>query len=251
MVLDKIVAAKQAFIQTLAPLNPATLAASEQDFFKAVQSKKLAVIAELKAASPSMGVIRAEYDPVALAREYVKGGAAALSVLTDAPFFQGSLAHLAAVRAAVELPLLCKDFILDVNQVFHARKNGADAVLLIARILKPAQLQILKSAIEDLNMLPLIEVFDEADLDLALSLSPKILLVNNRNLDSLHLNLNNTASILHEIPQEIEVIAASGLKTPADVNNYPPRIRAVLVGTMLMESSNPAQLIQELLACRA
>src|ERR1700677_5154615 len=121
MVLDKIVAAKQDFIRTLAPLDAATLAPSTHDFLKALQHQNLAVIAELKSASPSEGVIRADYDPVALAREYVKGGAAAISVLTDAPFFKGSLAHLQAVRAAVDVPLLCKDFILDARQVLHAR----------------------------------------------------------------------------------------------------------------------------------
>ena len=241
MVLDKIVAAKKEFVRSL----------GTKDFLAELKQPGLRVIAELKSKSPSEGVIKADYDPVAIAKEYVQGGAAAISVLCDEPFFGGSFGHLQAVRAAVDVPLLCKDFIIDAQQIYHARAHGADAVLLIVRILDQAQLAHLKQMIESLNMLAVVEIFDEADLQRALAVNPKVLLVNNRNLDSLVMNMNNTASLLDLIPEDITVIAASGMKVPSDVQNFPPRVQAVLVGTMLMRSNDPAELITEIIACRA
>lgn len=247
MILDQIIAKKKEFVTNLQGLDVQNLKPSRRDFLKALQQAKFGVIAELKSASPSEGVIKTDYDPVALAQEYVKGGAAAISVLTDEPFFNGSYAHLKAVRETAEVPLLCKDFVIDVKQVQQARRNGADAVLLIMRILDLSQAQVLKKAIEDLGMLALVEIFDEADIEKALAIDSKAILVNNRNLDSLVLNMNHTETMLAKIPNSIEVIAASGMKVPQDVKIFPPRIHSVLVGTMLMRAEDPAQLIREII----
>ncbi len=250
MVLDQIIAAKKEFIAGLShhdTLKQNQTKGGRGDLFlKAIQTRPRNLIAELKSKSPSEGIIKPDYDPVALAKEYVKGGAAAISVLTDTPFFGGSFAHLKSVREAVDLPLLCKDFILDEKQVFLAREHGADAVLLIVRILTPQALRHLKAVIESLNMLAVIEVFDEKDLTLALTVSPQVLMVNNRNLDSLAMNLNNTASLLDQIPAGIPVIAASGIKAPQDVEALPGRICAMLVGTLLMRWPRSAHVIEAL-----
>jgi len=253
MVLERIVKTKRSFVQSLPKpaLNQDLTPEQSYNFFEALQTPGLNVIAELKSESPSEGVIKKNYDPVAIAQEYVKGGASCISVLTDEPFFGGSFADLHKVRQAVNVPLLCKDFIIDKRQVYAAKQNGADAVLLIVRILEAIELKKLKAVIESLNMLPVIEVFDEEDLNIALELNPRILLVNNRNLDSLKLDMSNTDSLLTAIPQHIKIIAASGLQIPEDVKNYDSRIENILVGTMLMRSNHPAACIQELKQCRA
>ncbi len=248
MVLEQIVAAKKTFLKTLPTINPHNLQYSTRKF---LTDSQFNVIAELKSKSPSEGIITIDYDPVAIAKEYVRGGASAISVLCDEPFFGGSFEDLQKVRTAVNVPLLCKDFIIDERQVYQARACGADAVLLIVRILDQAQLKHLKQVIEALGMLPVIEIFDAADLKQALQINPQVLLVNNRNLDTLAMNMDNTAALLELIPKNIMVIAASGMKTPSDVKKYPKRIQAVLVGTMLMMSDQPAHLIRELIQCRA
>lgn len=253
MVLERIVNTKRNFVENLPEPTPGEHLTQKHsyNFFEALQTSGLNVIAELKSQSPSEGVIKKNYDPVAIAQEYVKGGASCISVLTDETFFGGSFADLAKVRQAVKVPLLCKDFIIDERQVYAAKQNGADAVLLIVRILEALELKKLKTLIESLNMLPVIEVFDEEDLKIALELNPLIVLVNNRNLDSLKLDMNNTANLLNAIPQHIKIIAASGLQLPEDVKNYDSRIENILVGTMLMRSDDPAACIQELKQCRA
>lgn len=247
MILNQIVAKKREFVTKLPVLDSNVLVPSKRNFLAAIKEASFGVIAELKSASPSEGIIKADYNTVALAKEYVKGGAAAISVLTDEPFFNGSYTHLQAVREAVEVPLLCKDFVIDVKQIQQARSKGADAVLLIMRILELPQAQKLKQAIEDLGMLALVEVFEDEDIDKALAIDSKAILVNNRNLDSLAVNMNQTEKMLANIPAAIEVIAASGVKTPRDVKIFPPRIHSVLVGTMLMRANNPAQVIREIL----
>ena len=249
MYLNKILAEKQKLLPNL-PTHYEHIAPSRCDFLSALKTPDLALIAELKAASPSEGVLIKDYQPELLVKDYAEGGAAAVSVLTDTPFFGGSFSDLARVRRTTDLALLCKDFIIDVRQVLAARVHGADAVLIIVRIVNDEEIEALAVAALALNMLPLFEVFSEQDLARALQFSPSAILVNQRDLDTLVMDQAMQLHLLQSIPAPIIKVAASGIKDTKDLNAYRFQghllMDAVLLGTSLMRAENRRQKLQEL-----
>jgi indole-3-glycerol phosphate synthase len=198
------------------------------------------LIAEVKKASPSKGLIRPDFDPVAIARAYFAGGASCLSVLTDAPYFQGSLDYLAAIREAVPLPLLRKDFLIDPLQIYEARLAGADAILLIvAAIPSPARLAEMRHVAESLGLDALVEVHDEAELALAVESGTTLLGVNNRDLKTFTVHLETFERLAPLFPKGAIAVAESGIFTPADVARMAAAgARAVLVGESLMRQAD-------------
>lgn len=228
-----------------------------KDFLAALKNsqKKPAVIAEVKKASPSKGVIREDFDPVAIAQAYQSGGASCLSVLTDAKFFQGSFQYLAQIREAVDLPLLCKDFIIYPYQMQWARLHGADAVLLIAAVLSDQDLQYFLKIVKALGMTALIEVHTLEELDRVLALEGVTLIgINNRNLKDFSVDLKTTEAILHDrhsilAERNITIVSESGLYTPEDL----ARVRqaganAVLIGESIVKQPDPGQALAKLIA---
>jgi indole-3-glycerol phosphate synthase len=208
---------------------------------------EISVIAEVKKASPSAGVLRAHFDAVALAQTYARHGAAAVSVLTDAPFFQGSLEDLAAIRAAVTVPLLRKDFILDRYQLLEARLNGADAVLLIAEILSDDELQQLYQETYQLGMHALVEFYDAANLPRVVDSGVRLIGINNRDLRSFETRLEHTLELAGRIPRDRCLVSESGIRTRADVERLRAAgARAVLVGETLLRSPDVAATLREL-----
>jgi indole-3-glycerol phosphate synthase len=198
------------------------------------------VIAEIKRASPSAGPIRPGADPAVIAREYARGGASALSVLTDRQFFDGELAFLARARAAVELPLLRKDFVIDAYQIAEARAAGADGVLLIVAALSAAQLAELITAARDYQLDPLVEVHDLAEVDTALAAGATLLGVNHRDLRTFTMDMTLTAQIAPRVPAGVVLVGESGIRTPGDVDALGRAgAHAVLVGEQLMRADSP------------
>ena len=251
-ILDAIVAQKRIEAARL-PARPVTVSALKdalekrggaRDFPAALLHPRrggTALIAEIKKASPSAGVLCPDFDPPRLARAYQDAGADCLSVLTDQKFFQGSLDDLRRVRAAVKLPLLRKDFIIDARQILEAVEAGADAILLIARILTESQLRHFHSLARDAGLAALVEVHDEAEMDRALSLGAPLIGVNNRNLDTLAVDLALTARLSARIPagsrEGLLLVAESGIKSRADVQHLRRAgAAAILVGESLMRS---------------
>lgn len=217
----------------------ASVAAPPRDFEAAVRAPGVSLIAECKKASPSKGLLVPNYDPVRLAKLYEKAGAKAISVLTDARHFQGTLAHLRDVREAVRLPVLRKDFLFHPYQLYEARVAGADAVLLIAAVLSDTEMRELLALARKLSMAALVEVHDEAELARVLPLRPGIIGVNNRNLQTFEIDFGNTARLRALIPPEITVVGESGLKTPDDVAAMKEAgVDAVLVGETLVRSKD-------------
>jgi indole-3-glycerol phosphate synthase len=210
-----------------------------------------AVIAEIKRASPSRGVIRAEFDPPAHARSYAAGGATALSVLTEERRFQGSLAHLEAARAAVSLPLLRKDFLVDPYQVEEARAHGADAVLVIAAAGTAALRAELMAAARALELDVLVEAHDRAELDWALAAGADLVGINNRDLRTFHTTLETTERLAVGLPAGTLLVAESGIHTRADLDRMVRAgAQAVLIGEAFMKAPDPGVALRELLACR-
>jgi len=206
-----------------------------------------AVIAEIKQASPSRGVLREEFDPEAIARSYARGGAACLSVLTDREFFQGSPDFLVAARAASGLPVLRKDFIIDSYQVAEARAMGADCILLIVAALDPAQMRELEWAARELGMAVLVEVHDRDELESALALSTPLLGINNRNLRTFETRLQTTLELLALIPADRIAITESGIMGPQDVQRMRQAgVNAFLVGEAFMRAKDPGKALEEL-----
>ncbi|MBN3925568.1 indole-3-glycerol phosphate synthase TrpC [Nostoc sp. NMS4] len=228
-----------------------------RNFLTALQENpnQPSLIAEVKKASPSRGVIRADFDPVAIAQAYERGGAACLSVLTDEKFFQGGFDNLRRVRKQVALPLLCKEFIINSYQIYLARTAGADAVLLIAAILSDQKLQDFLRMIHDLDMTALVEVHTLAELDRVLKLDNLSLVgINNRNLADFTLDLGTTQQLLAERQQQLQslditVVSESGLYTPADLSLVAEAgARAVLIGESLVKQSDVEQAVRSLLS---
>jgi len=208
-----------------------------------------AVIAEIKKASPSKGIIRADFDPPALARSYERGGAACLSVLTDMDFFQGADAYLLAARAAVGLPVLRKDFVVDAYQIVEARVLGADCVLLIAAafVEEPAQMQELAALAGELGMDVLVEVHNAEELAMALAIPGRLIGINNRDLHSFETSLETTYGLLPGIPGDRIVVTESGIASLDDVRAMREHgVQAFLVGESLMRADDPGQRLREL-----
>lgn len=217
-------------------------------FRSALEAKSPAIIAEIKRASPSAGVIAEAFDPARIAARYEAGGAAALSVLTDQQFFQGSLEDLGSARNATGLPVLRKDFTLDRYHLLEAAAAGADAVLLIVAALGDAELGELLEQARDLDLEPLVEVHDQAELDRALSLGADLIGVNNRNLKSLEVSLETSLQLAEEIPRDVLWISESGIRTPSDIQCLMQAgCRAFLIGESLMKQPNPGAALAALI----
>jgi len=205
------------------------------------------VIAEVKKASPSAGVMRSDFDAVSLAQTYARHGSAAISVLTDTPFFQGSLDDLAAVRAAVSVPLLRKDFILDRYQLLEARLYGADAVLLIAEILSDDELRRLLQETHQLGMHALVELYDADNLSRVVDSGARLIGINNRDLRSFVTRLEHTLEMAGRVPRDRCLVSESGIRTRDDVERLRAAgARAILVGETLIRSSDIAATLREL-----
>lgn len=230
-------------VKAFALLTPPTVS-----FYDALRRNGVSLIAECKKASPSKGLMVPNYDPVKLATTYVKGGARAISVLTDARHFQGSLAHLRDVKEALpSTPILRKDFIFDPYQIYEARSAGADAILVIAAVLPPSQIKSLMKLAHKLSMDTLIEVHSEAELEQVLPLKPRIVGVNNRNLQTFKVDFENTARLRAMIPPEIVVVGESGLKNADNVRTMRDiGVDAILVGETLVKSKNTLKTVREL-----
>jgi len=210
------------------------------------------VIAECKRRSPSRGVLAADYDPVAIARQYEAGGAAAISVLTEPTFFDGALEHLAAVRQAVSLPLLRKDFIVDEYQLLEARASGADAALLIVAALGQADLVRLQQRAWALGLAPLVEVHDDEELARAIDSGARIIGVNNRNLRTLAVDVAASRRLGARIPPDVVGVSESGLTSRADLEELAGQgYRAFLIGERFMTAPEPAAAIRELIGAGA
>lgn len=255
-ILDKIVATKRQEVAQAKSAVPEPLlrqrlaeAPPVRDFLAALSSgPPIRLIAEVKKASPSKGVIRADFDPVAIARIYEQHGASCISVLTDGPYFQGSLEYLRLVRAAVNLPVLRKDFIIDPYQVVEARAAGADAVLLIAECLDDTLLVQLHAAIRDLGMTPLVELYEPANLPRVLAAGARLVGVNNRDLRTFHTDLEHTLRLRREIPAGRVVVGESGIRTRGDVERLQAAgVQAMLVGETLMARPDVGAAVDELL----
>jgi indole-3-glycerol phosphate synthase len=212
------------------------------------QHPPIAVIAEIKRASPSVGVIKEDADLCSIARNYQTGGACAISVLTEAHFFKGDLSYLHLIKSETFLPVLQKDFILDPFQIYEGRISGADAILLIASVLEGGQLKEFVDLTQRLHMVPLVEVHNESDLEKALPLDLSLVGINNRDLTTFEVDLRTTLRLRREIPMKTKVISESGIKSSEDVRLLRDAgVDGVLVGEILMRSSDPASKIRELL----
>lgn len=236
-------------VRPLSAVRRAALAAAPaRDFGAALRAGACVnVIAEVKRASPSAGLIREDFDPVAIARAYEEGGAAAVSVLTDEPFFRGSLKYLEAVRAEIDLPILRKDFILDAYQVYEARAAGADAVLLIVAALPDPELGDLRDEIESLGMAALVEVHDSGELGRALASGATLIGVNNRNLHTFEVDLATTEALAACVPGGCALVGESGITGREDVERLAAcGVDAVLVGETLMRADDTAAALREI-----
>lgn len=261
-ILDQIAAYKReevAAAKTRVPLRELQSliadAPAARAFRAALQRRRSAgefgLIAEIKKASPSKGVIRKDFDPAALARAYRSGGAACLSVLTDAPSFQGSLTHLETVRAACDLPLLRKDFMLDPYQVFEARAHGADCILIILAMVSDDVGRALLDATEDSGLDVLVEVHDGLELDRALALNAKMIGVNNRDLQTFRTDLNSTLRLAAHVPGNVLLVAESGLSTRADLEGLAEvGVTTFLIGESLMRQQDVAAATAALIGAR-
>ncbi len=217
-----------------------------------LQAREPAVIAEIKRASPSKGIIREEFRPAEIAKSYEKGGASCLSVLTDIDFFQGSDEYLKQARAAGSLPVIRKDFIIDPYQVYEARTIGADCILLILACLTDTQLRELNDLALQLGMDVLMEVHDEKELERALRLDNRLIGINNRNLHTFEVDLNTTLDLLQRMPEGRIVVTESGIHTPSDVNFMRRHgVNVFLVGEAFMRAEDPGERLAALFTPKA
>ncbi|MBX6315013.1 MAG: indole-3-glycerol phosphate synthase TrpC [Isosphaeraceae bacterium] len=255
-ILDEIVASKHreiAAARARMPLEELEVQAAEappvRDFRAALAGPgPIRLIAEVKKASPSAGVIRPDFDPIAIARTYQAHGAACLSVLTDAPYFQGHLSYLARIRASVAIPLLRKDFLIEEYQVVEARMAGADAILLIAEILDDAQLVTLLERARALGMAALVEFHDEANLPRILGAGADLVGINNRDLRRFVTNLEHTLRLRDRIPPDVVLVSESGIRSRRDVERLEAAgVSAILVGESLMRSPDLGLAVEQLL----
>jgi indole-3-glycerol phosphate synthase len=255
-ILDEIVISKQAEIAAarrrlpLEDLLPqVTAAAPVRDFCAALRGTgPIQLIAEIKKASPSAHTIRTNFDPVAIARTYQQHGASCLSVLTDAPYFQGRLEYLTQVRAEIAIPVLRKDFLIDDYQVFEARAAGADAILLIAEILDDISLRRLLKQAQALGMSALVEFHDESNISRTLASGADMIGINNRNLRNFTTDIEHTLRLRERIPADILLVSESGIRTRSDVERLQAAgVSAILVGESLMRASDLGLAVDRLL----
>ena len=255
-ILDKIVSTKRDEIDRAKKSIPEDRLRDQlpgappvRDFFAPLAAPgPIRLIAEVKKASPSKGVIRADFQPVEIARTYQQHGATCLSVLTDGPYFQGSLDTLRRIRAAVELPILRKDFILEAYQVVEARAAGADAVLLIAECLDDDALGRLHEEVVALGMTPLVELYEPENLARVLSIGARLVGVNNRDLRTFEVDLDHTIRMREKIPADRVVVGESGIRTRADAQRLQAAgVQAMLVGESLMARQDIGVAVDELL----
>ena len=255
-ILDEIVVSKQTEVAAarqrlpLEELLSQTAAAPPVRNFRAAlaNGRSIRLIAEIKKASPSAQVIRPQFDPIAIARTYQAHNATCLSVLTDAPYFQGHLEDLMRVRASVDIPLLRKDFLIDDYQVVEARAAGADAILLIAEILDDASLNRLLEQARHLGMSALVEFHDEANLPRVLASGADLIGINNRNLRHFSTDLEHTLRLRDRIPPEVVLVSESGIRTRRDVERLEAAgVSAILVGESLMRASDIGLAVDQLL----
>lgn len=255
-ILDKIVATKRAEIERAKAATPEAAlrgrladAPPVRNFFTPLAAGgPIKLIAEVKKASPSAGVIRPDFDPVAIAQTYQAHGATCVSVLTDAPYFQGRIEYLQQIRAAVDLPALRKDFILDTYQLVEARIAGADAVLLIAECLDDCNLRTLFNAACELGMTPLVELYEPENLSRVFDAGATLIGVNNRNLHTFEVDLDHTIRMRDRVPDECVLVGESGIKTHADVQRLAAAgVDAILVGESLTREPNIGAAVDRLL----
>jgi len=258
-VLDRILAAKQEALQAAYAeiraepdiweqlTQQALHAAPPRDFVGALhKADQVALIAEVKHASPSKGILIDPFDPVGLGMTYAQNGASAISVLTDEPFFKGHLQHMREVREAVPVPVLRKDFIIDEYQVYKGRAAGADTMLLIVMALTDSQLATLHKLIQELGMAALVEVHNEAELERALKVGATLIGVNNRDLKTFHEDLETTARVAKRIPSDVTLVAESAIRSADDVRRMGELgAHAVLVGEGLVKADNIASKVRE------
>jgi len=257
-ILERILTVKRAEVeraQAHRPLAALRAQASAnpppRDFVGALRAKITAgrpgVIAEIKRASPSKGVLRAEFDPAAIAASYARHGAACLSVLTDVQFFQGAPEHLTAAREASELPALRKDFVVDEYQVYESRALGADCILLIVAALDVPRMRALEATAQSLGMAVLVEVHDAQELESALELSTPLVGINNRDLRTFETRLETTLNLLGRIPSDRLVVTESGILLPADVQRMRAHgVQTFLVGEAFMRAVDPGKALEDL-----
>jgi indole-3-glycerol phosphate synthase len=250
-ILNKILETKHAEVAAASEAKPlrqmqeeAYAAPDPRDFAGSIHAKimadKSAVIAEIKKASPSKGVIREDFNPAAIAKSYEKAGAACLSVLTDATYFQGSSEYLREAKAACSLPVLRKDFMIDPYQIYEARAMGADCILLIVAALELNKMRLLEEVAHDLGMAVLVEVHDADELELALQLDTPLIGINNRNLRTFDVTLQTTLDLLHKMPDDRCVVTESGIFTPEDVALMRSHdVHTFLVGEAFMRQPDP------------
>lgn len=254
-ILARIVARKRDDLAQSAPpiaqweREAALRLAGRRDFRAALIARIPAIIAEVKKASPSKGVLCHDFDPARIAADYARGGAAALSVLTDAPFFQGSLDDLAAARAAAPLPALRKDFTIDRSQILEAAAYGADAILLIAAILTEREIRDFREAAAGLRLSALVEVHNRSELDTAIAAGADLIGVNNRDLATFEVALETSLDLAPHMPAGAVLVSESGIHSAADIARLRAAgYRAFLVGEHLMKSGDPAAAIAQLVA---
>jgi indole-3-glycerol phosphate synthase len=253
-ILDTIVEAKRREIAAAKARMPlaeleacAKSAAAPRDFVAAIRAKQPAVIAEIKRASPSKGLLRADFDPAAIARSYERAGAACLSVLTDVQFFQGAPEHLVAARAACSIPVLRKDFVIEAYQVHEARALGADCILLIAACLSRSEMQELEDCARAAGLAVLVEAHDGKELDAALTLKTPLIGINNRDLRTFDTRLETTLGLLPRIPPGRIVVTESGIGTPGDVARLRSAgVETFLVGEAFMRIVDPGEALKKI-----
>jgi indole-3-glycerol phosphate synthase len=253
-ILERILEVKRGEIAAAKERSPlaavealARKAGAPRDFVGALRARKPAVIAEIKKASPSRGVLRENFDPAAIAASYERAGAACLSVLTDRQFFQGDAGHLALARSACALPVLRKDFVIEPYQVYESRAAGADCILLIAACLEKDEMIELERAAKRLAMAVLVEVHDASELETALALETPLIGVNNRDLKTFETRLETTLDLLPRVPRGRLVITESGILSSEDVERMRARsVEAFLVGEAFMRAPDPGAALKRL-----
>ena len=252
-ILDRIVATKREEVERIRDRVPdlrsrAEAAPHPRDFAAALSSPDhLELIAEVKRRSPGAGAIRPDLDPVSLARSYARGGASALSILTDGSYFEGSIDDLSRVRESVEIPCLRKDFILDESQIWEARAAGADAILLIVRILDDESLRGFRELAQEMGMTALVEAHDADELERAIESGAGVIGINNRDLATFRTDLDVTLDLMSHVPSEVILVSESGVRTGDDARRLADAgVDAILVGEALVRAEDPVALADEL-----